>query len=97
LLKKKDSMELFSKYLKDMRIKKGVSQRELAELLGYTSGQFVSNYERGMCPVPLDKVKDLIGILNLDSTKVVNLIQEDRKKSLLRTLDLDDDRSRRRA
>ncbi len=88
---------MFSKYLKDMRIKKGISQRELAEMLGYTSGQFVSNYERGMCPVPLEKVKDMIGLLNLDSTKVVNLIQEDRKKSLLIALDLEGERSRRRA
>jgi transcriptional regulator with XRE-family HTH domain len=94
---KKEYMEMFSKYLKDMRIKKGISQRELAEMLGYTSGQFVSNYERGMCPVPLEKVKDMIGLLNLDSTKVVNLIQEDRKKSLLIALDLEGERSRRRA
>ena len=34
------------------RIKKGLTQKELAEFLGFETAQFISNLERGKAPVP---------------------------------------------
>ena len=35
------------KRLKKMRLKAGLSQRDVSTALGYTSPQYVSNWERG--------------------------------------------------
>ena len=52
--------ELFQKlgpFLKKARSKMGLSQRDVADKLGYTSPQFISNVERGLCSPPLKKLK----------------------------------------
>lgn len=38
-----------SRLLKEKRLASGLSQLEIAKTLGYSSGQFVSNWERGLC------------------------------------------------
>lgn len=63
-------------FLKKIRLEKGLSQRELAETLGYKSGQFVSNYERDMCPVPEKVLKVLTAICPKDG--LIKAIQEER-------------------
>ena len=70
-------MSLFSEFLKEKRINKGISQRELAEAIGYSSGQYVSNYERNLCPVPQEKLKGLIEVLELEVSEVINLMERD--------------------
>ncbi len=42
-------------YIKLHRSKAGLSQLSLATFLGYDSGQFISNCERGLCTLPLKK------------------------------------------
>ena len=38
-------------YLKHIRMSAGLSQNEVADAMTYTSGQFISNWERGIsCP-----------------------------------------------
>jgi transcriptional regulator with XRE-family HTH domain len=66
------------KYLLRKRLDKNLTQHRLAQLLGLKSGQFISNYERGLCSVPLKKVKVMLKILKLDPIEVINLIQEER-------------------
>ena len=39
----------FGAYLKSKRTKAQLSQTEVSEALGYTSPQFISNFERGLC------------------------------------------------
>lgn len=41
-------------YLRTYRKRAGLSQREVARLLGRRSGSFVSRYESGKRPVPLE-------------------------------------------
>lgn len=44
-------MDNLGKYLKQARRSVGYSQGEISDALGYTSSQFVSNWERGVsCP-----------------------------------------------
>jgi len=52
-------------FLKDRRIKAGLSQADVAKKLGYTSSQFISNWERGLSKPPvatLRKLADLYGV-----------------------------------
>lgn len=43
--------------LKRYRKQAGFTQAELAKKLGYKSAQFVSNWERGVSALPVDKFK----------------------------------------
>jgi transcriptional regulator with XRE-family HTH domain len=65
----------FGKMLKQAREQQGVSQGELAKALGYSSPQYVSNYERGLCLPPMKKIKTIIKATNLDSQKVYEVLK----------------------
>lgn len=65
-----------NEFLKNKRIKEGITQRELSTDLGYSTCQFVSNWERGLCSPPLEKAKEICVLLNIN----VNLY----KKKLLK-------------
>lgn len=56
--------------LQEARLKKGISQKELGVKLGYKSPQFVSNWERNLCPPPKDQFKDLIKILKINKDEL---------------------------
>lgn len=50
--------------LKEVRIKAGLSQREVADTLGYSSAQFISNWERGVSHPPINSLKKIALALN---------------------------------
>jgi transcriptional regulator with XRE-family HTH domain len=69
-MKVKSSKE-FGHFLKEARQKKGLSQDELGAALKFT-GQFISNLERGIAPLPLPYLKKIIDQLSLDEHFVVS-------------------------
>lgn len=73
-----------SDYLRQARIKAGLSQANLSEELGYTSPQIVSNWERGLCGAPLDKLYDLSDILKLNKKELITLLLNE-QEALLKT------------
>lgn len=55
----------FGRAIKKAREASGKTQFELSEKMGYSSPQFLSNFERGLCVLPLPKlgiVCDEIGL-----------------------------------
>lgn len=46
-------------FLQKSRTKAGLTQREVSLDLGYSSAQFISNFERGISAPPLKKLKQL--------------------------------------
>lgn len=46
-------------YLKEARIKAGLTQSDVSEALGYTTPQFISNWERGVSQPPIDVLKKI--------------------------------------
>lgn len=66
-----------AKYLKTCRIKAGISQGQIAKTLGYSSAQFVSNWERGKSMPPMNAVPKLARLIKLDPTHVVDLYVEE--------------------
>jgi transcriptional regulator with XRE-family HTH domain len=73
-------------YLRDQRVKKGLTQGEVAHELGYSSPQFVSNFERGLCAPPYSKVGSLIKLYRLNGEEVIRLIVKSYEKELRREL-----------
>lgn len=52
--------------LKEARQKKALTQSEIAKHLGYNTPQFVSNWERGLSAPPIESLKQISEILELD-------------------------------
>ena len=61
-------------YLKEMREKSGLTQREVSIDLGYSSAQFISNFENGIAVPPLKKLRSLVRIYGMSPDKVMDLV-----------------------
>jgi transcriptional regulator with XRE-family HTH domain len=69
-------------FLKEIRQKRNITQAELAKKLGYTTSQFVSNWERGLCSPPLDSIVEIANFLAIPKSTIMNLILEQTKVEL---------------
>lgn len=65
---------VLGEYLQKMRTEAGLTQREVSLALGYSSAQFISNFERGIAVPPLNKLKVLIKMYNMPVDTVLNII-----------------------
>jgi transcriptional regulator with XRE-family HTH domain len=61
------------KYLKEKREGAGFSQKEVADKLGYTTPQFVSNWERGVSQPPLKTLKKIGEMYKVSSDELFNV------------------------
>ncbi|HEX7673273.1 MAG TPA: helix-turn-helix transcriptional regulator [Bdellovibrio sp.] len=50
---------MLADFLKQKRIAAGLSQRDVADKLGYSTPQFISNWERGVSHPPINALKRL--------------------------------------
>jgi transcriptional regulator with XRE-family HTH domain len=87
--------ETFGKFLLNARTQSGLSQLALARELGYTSPQYVSNWERGVCGPPLDKLNDLSRLLRIDSKILMKMILDDTEAYLRKELRLGKSKAKR--
>lgn len=69
-------------YLKEKRVAAGLSQIEVSKKLGYTSAQFVSNWERGVAKPPLEALAAIIKLYAVDGDEVVDQYLRTTKKRL---------------
>ena len=75
-------MRTLNDYLKQKRLDTGLSQLDVAKVLGYSSPQFVSNWERGLVSPPLETIAVLIELYKLPSGEVISRILEETKEHL---------------
>ena len=62
------------------------SQVELSNLMGYKNGQFISNVERGLCGIPLNKAKLLCKTLDIKGDEFLNAVISDKKSDIMESL-----------
>jgi transcriptional regulator with XRE-family HTH domain len=65
-----------AEYLKGTRAAAGLSQGQIAEALGYSTSQFISNWERGISAPPVTALKKLGAVLKADPDHLFNLVVE---------------------
>lgn len=63
-----------SQYLKESRIRAGLTQKDISKKLGYESPQFISNWERGISSPPLNALKTLIKMYKLNRDDVFEVL-----------------------
>ncbi|MGE0528105.1 MAG: helix-turn-helix domain-containing protein [Bdellovibrionales bacterium] len=74
------------KFLREKRILAGLTQKQVSDHLGYSSSQFVSNWERGQCLPPPQKLKKLIKLLDISGEQLANMIFDEKKRALHRVI-----------
>ena len=57
-------------FLKDARIQAGLTQKEVAEHLGYSTAQFVSSWERAEREPPMNVIWKLASLFHLSAEKI---------------------------
>lgn len=62
--------------LKRLRIKAGLKQKEVAKQLGYTSPQFISNWERDVSSPPVKTIKQLAALYKTSPERLFLKIQK---------------------
>lgn len=78
----KNKHKTLGQYLKEARINADLSQFFVADKLGYTSPQFISNFERGLCSPPLKQLKKLVKLYNLNPQELIELMINDQTEIL---------------
>lgn len=73
-----------SEYLKTKRIATGLTQSEVATRLGYTSPQFISNWERGVASPPAFIIKELAKIYQISADDLFGRLMSEVEASLVR-------------
>jgi transcriptional regulator with XRE-family HTH domain len=73
-------------YLQKMRTRSGLTQREVSLELGYSSAQFISNFERGIAVPPLKKLKTLVRMYDMSAETVMGLILDAEREHLISVL-----------
>ncbi|RYZ98140.1 MAG: XRE family transcriptional regulator [Proteobacteria bacterium] len=68
--------EALGEFLREQRIAAGFTQRSVSLSLGYSSAQFISNFERGIAAPPLKKLKILARLYKMPVDRVVDLVIE---------------------
>ena len=70
-------MTKFAKVLKAKREERGLTQKELATAIGLTSSQYISNCERGVCPMSPMLVKKCAQVLRVRKEVLISAALED--------------------
>lgn len=61
-------------FIRKMRLERGYSQADISVSLGYTSPQFVSDWERGISSPPVKKLIELAQLLGVKSDVLFDLL-----------------------
>ena len=73
-------------YLRDKRVKADLTQGFVAERMGFTSPQFISNIERGLCSPPMDVLKRMVRLYKLRNPEIVKFLSRLQEEYFERSL-----------
>lgn len=69
--------EYMAKLLNIYREENNLTQSKLAKRLGYTTSQYISNIERGLCSFPIKKFPKLAKVLKIDASLIADAYVND--------------------
>ena len=88
-MKSKPEHIIVGKFLKDQRLRANLTQSQVAQELGYTSPQFISNIERGLCSAPMKYLKGFLKLYKLSLDELLSVILKQEEINLRRALTAD--------
>lgn len=75
-------MRNLNDFLREKRLQSQLSQLDVARVLGYSSPQFVSNWERGLVSPPLETIAVLIDLYKVPANEVIDRILDETRHHL---------------
>ena len=63
----------FGKELQRFRKNSGLTQKEVSKHFGWTSAQYVSNFERDIAPCPVSTLKELCKLYEVEEKKMKSI------------------------
>lgn len=66
-----------AQFLKEKRTQSGLSQKDVATKLGYSTSQFISNWERGISQPPISTLRTLANMYNVSADQMFNVLLEE--------------------
>ncbi|MGE3975548.1 MAG: helix-turn-helix domain-containing protein [Bdellovibrionales bacterium] len=75
-----------AEFLRKKREELGHTQKEVSDSLGYTSPQFVSNWERGVSAPPLSCLAKLVDLYKLNPKELIDILMREQEALLKSTL-----------
>jgi transcriptional regulator with XRE-family HTH domain len=83
-----DKMQIrkLGEYLREKRVRADLTQGWVAERMGFTSPQFISNIERGLCSPPMDVLKRMVRLYKLRNPEVVKFLSRLQEEYFERSL-----------
>ena len=82
----KSQHSIVGRYLREQRVKSSLTQSQVAESLGYTSPQFISNIERGLCSAPAKHLRGFLKLYHIELDELVSVILKQEEENLRRAL-----------
>lgn len=73
---KREYNERLGSYMRKMRVKADKSQGEIAKAAGFTSPQYISNIERGICAIPNRVLKIMIAQYSIDTEDFLEFLAD---------------------
>lgn len=73
-------------YFKTQRNKKGLSQATVAKKLGYSTPQYISNFERGTCAPAMGKMVKIARLYGIDKNDLRKVLVNDHATYIDRVL-----------
>lgn len=67
-------------YFKDRRVNAGLTQADVAQALGLSTGQFISNWERGVSMPPMDYLPRLVKLYRMNRSELVQLYTTEQER-----------------
>jgi transcriptional regulator with XRE-family HTH domain len=74
LLPKVANRKYLGFYLRQKRELVNLTQAQVAEAVGYTTAQYVSNWERGASSPPAQGLRKLVKILHIDRREILDIL-----------------------
>jgi len=75
--------KILAKFIKKKRIALKLSQKELATMLGFKTAQFISNIERGVSNIPINKISDFSKALAIDEQDLSQVLSSTYRNKIL--------------
>jgi len=74
--------KVVGRFLRDRRVKAGLTQWDIASHLRYSTAQFVSNWERGVSLPPVDSLPKLVGLLGVSGQDIIGTMHQYQEQML---------------
>jgi transcriptional regulator with XRE-family HTH domain len=69
-------------YFRDRRVAAGLTQADVANSLGLSTGQFISNWERGVSMPPMDYLPRLVKLYRMSKSELVQIYTSEQERFL---------------